>query len=113
MDTLGVSTAMLAAFWSVWAVYYVFGYVGIVLHIFLKVPAGEHILDWLKVNFRECVIAIICYNVAIFLWWDSGLEIMGFIKNTPSGMTFGVAYFAQSIITSTLKKYGKKLEPEP
>ena len=115
MDTTQVILTMggmLKQFWVDWSLYYIFGYVGIILHIYFRAPKTMTIWEYIKATGRDLVVSVICYNVAIFVWWDTGLEIMGYIKNVPNGQTFIIAYFGQSIIMGILKKAGKKVEDE-
>lgn len=99
-------------FWAIWWFYYLFGYVGLLLHIFLKAPRDVSLWGWVKDHGRDLFVSFLCYQVVIVLWWDTGFEFLGFVKNTPNAMTFVVSYFSQSVITSVLNKYGKKMEPE-
>ena len=91
--------------------YYFMGYAGSALHFLLKLPKGITFKQWRSDNLRDVIIAILCYHVILFLWYDTTMfEFFGMIKGVFTGMTVLAGYAGNSLIVNLLGKFDNKIE---
>ena len=93
-----------------WLPYYILGLVGILLHIVSKLEKGDSIPSWIKNNVKEFWFSFIGYHVLIFFWIDTGFEFFGMLKGVPSGQSFMIGWFGNSLLSNLVGQFAKKLE---
>jgi hypothetical protein len=93
-----------------WLPYYIFGYVGIFMYIVSSLGVGDTIPSWVKSHNKDFWMSLLSYNAIIFLWYDMGFEFFGLLKGIPTGTTFFVGWFGNSLLNKAVKQYGDRIQ---
>jgi hypothetical protein len=93
-----------------WLPYFLLGLVGILFHIWTKPTPDVTFWNYVKSHKADVLFAVLSYFVLLFFWIDSGIEFFGMVKNVPSGLTFMLGYFSQSVLGHLIKQFQNKLQ---